>query len=298
MPEDSGVTQVVQAPPQEPYRPQASQTRRRADGRPDTRQARRTALPLAIGAVAAAAIAGVAVAVSLGAGPFSTSSSTADAQGTTSTTQATQNTTDDTTNEGAETSAAANTTTGADANTSSSSSTSDTDATSANANSSSADSSGTNATDTSDAGQDSSSEASGSAQDGSVTLSGGYVSGPGYSLSVPSTFQVQSSDAAGNATLVDTASNCVITISVNDNPAGETADTALAEASAGATSSAYTAEGSDWYVISDEPNGTVYYVMAYVEPSRIVSLRFDYSQADKTQCDPIIESVQPTFRVS
>lgn len=264
--------QAVPSPPQEPY------TSARQVSSPGGQK--RSHVPIIVGSIAVVAVIAAGVVAAVQSGAFPGSAGNAATNNAAQSVEATEaNATDNASaSDNASNAAVANSNAAANASA---------NATVANANANVA-----NANANSNAGN-----ASASTSTGSVSISGGQVSGVGYSLSVPSTFSVQSSDAAGNATLTDSASPCVITLSVSGN-SGETVSDGLAAAKASASADAYTARGSNWYVVSDEPNGHVYYVMTYVEPDRTVSLRFDYSSADKAQCDPIINSVQPTFKVS
>lgn len=286
LPEKPARREAVPSPPRTPYK-SSSRTRRETGG-----QGKHSRKPLVVlGSIAAAIVVVVAVVAALGAGPLESATTEASNQGQQSVSET--------------------------SNGSVSSNDSAADASEASANANTSDNTNTQASDTSDASNAASSsnanasaaannitdaDTAADASSGSVSISGGYVynsnSTYGYSLTVPTTFELTGSDSNGNATLTDTASPCVITVSVDDNPNGYTVDEALADASRGASSGAYTAEGNGWYVFSDEPNGTVYYIMSYVREGRTISLRFTYPTSAKSQCDPIIESVQPTFSVN
>lgn len=287
--------EAVPSPPQESY-----STRGSSKG-PHGGNGSKAPLIVAV-AVIAAAVVIVAVMAALGAGPFQGSADPNDSQTATEVTNGSvaveDNQNGNTSNSNAgnassanESASNANATSNANASQNGNAAGSNTNANASNSSNTSDASNSSNANATNDGGTS-----------GSVSLSGGYVSNSnstyGYSLRVPTSFTLSGSDSAGNATLTDTASPCVITVSVDDNPNGYTVDQALANASAGSSSNAYTAEGNGWYVFSDEPNDSVYYVMSYVQQGRTISLRFSYPAAAKSQCDPIIESVQPTFSVN
>lgn len=303
-PVDPSRTQAMPVVPQNPPRVQAvpSPSQRGYSvqgnsGEPARTDASKTLLIVA-GVVVAVVVAAVAVMAVLGMGPFQRSTASDDGQNVAEVANGSVAAND---NQGGNSNASGNVN-AASTNTSSANANQNASTANSNANASG----GANASDNANASSASSSANANATGDdgtlGSVSLSGGYVSNSnsayGYSLRVPTSFTLAGSDSVGNATLTDTASPCVITVSVDDNPNGYTVDQALANASAGASSSAYTAKGNGWYVVSDEPNGSVYYVMSYVQQGRTISLRFSYPSSAKSQCDPIIESVQPTFSVN
>lgn len=136
--------------------------------------------------------------------------------------------------------------------------------------------------------------------DGSVTLSSSGVvtcAEYGYSLTVPTSFTLQGAQD-GDANLVNSGLSCTITLTCEDNASGATAGDTLASLSSGTSSSAYTAQGDDWCVVSDESGGSVWYAKAYVESDRIVTMRFDYPSSQKGSCDSVVEAVAPTFVVT
>lgn len=120
----------------------------------------------------------------------------------------------------------------------------------------------------------------------------------GYTLAMPSQFTSSQTDGT-TTTYYDSADGVTITLWGDDNPDGQTVESAYHAAKESGSSAAYVAHGKNWVVYSDESqSGGVVYDMTYYQSGKTCHMQITYPMSSKSAGDAIVNQVQPTFKLT
>ncbi|MGN0287613.1 MAG: zinc ribbon domain-containing protein [Atopobiaceae bacterium] len=120
----------------------------------------------------------------------------------------------------------------------------------------------------------------------------------GYTLAMPSQFTSSQTDGT-TTTYYDSADDVTITLWGDDNPDGQTVESAYHAAKENGSSAAYVAHGKNWVVYSDESqSGGVVYDMTYYQSGKTCHMQITYPTSSKSAGDAIVNKVQPTFKLT
>lgn len=120
----------------------------------------------------------------------------------------------------------------------------------------------------------------------------------GYTLSMPSQFTSSQTDGT-TTTYYDAADDVTIALWGDNNPDGQTVESAYHAAKEQGSDAAYVAHGKNWVVYSDESQaGGVVYDMTYYQSGKTCHMQITYPMSSKSAGDAIVNQVQPTFKLT
>ncbi|KAB5607186.1 hypothetical protein [Bifidobacterium jacchi] len=152
--------------------------------------------------------------------------------------------------------------------------------------------------DSSDSSNSSDSSDSSSRELDGEAFSGTYTNDEyGYSIDIPSGFEWRDEQSDSVRKLIDTDTDMLIRIDADDNPAGLTPQSALAELKNHDDVSFATAKGS-MVAGSWKEGSIIMYVKEYVTDSRTVTMTITYSQSVRSKADKLVEKISPTFTIN
>ena len=152
--------------------------------------------------------------------------------------------------------------------------------------------------DSSNSSDDSSSDDSSSRELDGEAFNGTYTNDEyGYSIDIPSGFEWRDEQSDSVRKLIDTDTDMLIRIDADDNPAGLTPQSALAELKNHDDVSFATAKGS-MVAGSWKEGSIIMYVKEYITDSRTVTMTITYSQSVRSKADKLVEKIAPTFTIN